>query len=159
MGKSQKPSAGIKISAANNPDLEEIRKYLASKDENGNLRRIKVRLISESMSPLLPTGAFAEVEACALDDLQFLDLVVFNYRSMLTCHCFFGHNEFKTPSGERTFITRGLASKYFDNAVAESQFVGRVATHRLSSSKYALYRFFNRTLGHKLTRKIFYRES
>src|SRR4051812_29635213 len=115
MGKFKKGSSDTKISPANNPDLTQIRIALSEG------RRLPIVLISDSMSPILPTGARAEIAACTLDDLKFLDLIVFNYNSVLTCHCYFGQNEFRSPSGERTFITRGLASRYFDHAVAESQ--------------------------------------
>jgi hypothetical protein len=140
----------------NNPSIEQIRIALAER-VNGRPRRLSITLASDSMSPLLPTGACAEIESCSLDELKFLDLVIFNWRSMLICHCFFGLNEFPNPSGERTFISRGLASKYFDDAIGESQLVGRVVTHKLSHTSYFIYRLFNRIFGTWLTRKVFYR--
>jgi hypothetical protein len=156
MGKSKKDSADIEASPDSGPspeDLEDLRRILARR-ENGQPKRIKVRIISSSMSPLLPVGTFAEMEGCTLDDLKFLDPVVFNYNSLLTCHFFVSHGDFRTPQGERTFVTKGLANKVFDFPIAESQLVGRIVTHKIAPWKFALYSFLNRWLGIALTHKL-----
>jgi signal peptidase I len=157
MGKSKKDSADIETSIDNGPrpqDLDELRRRLTL-SENGKPKKIKVRIISNSMSPILPVGAFAEMEACRLDDLKFLDVIVFNYNAMLTCHCFISHGEFRNPKGERTFVTKGLANRSFDFPIAESELVGKIATHKLTPWRFALYSFLNRWLGATLTHKFF----
>lgn len=135
--------------------LKHLRELLDSRDENGNKKRIKVKLISNSMSPVLPTGAVAEIESCTLNDLKFLDFIVFWDGKQPVCHCFFSEGEFKTPSGERTINTRGLANKNFDAIVSESNLLGRIVSHKIRPWQYIVFRIANKIFGAKISQFLF----
>lgn len=132
----------------------EVRRLLSLRDENGKPSRLTIQLASGSMSPVLPTGSQAEIQACRLEDLKFLDMVVFWDEEKIVCHCFFGLGDMRSATGERTFISRGLASKQFDVLTSESNLIGKVVNRKIGSWEYIFYRLCNRCLGYGLTLKL-----
>lgn len=97
---------------------------------------VEIRIVSESMVPLLPVGAIAELVPCGYDDLRRYDLVVFWYQGRLVCHCVWDHGHFKSANGERTLITRGLANAGSDDPVHESWILGRVVSHAVTPAQF-----------------------
>lgn len=96
----------------------------------GGLREI--RLVSNSMAPLLPTGARAIVQGCSIGDLKPFEIVVFWQNEKLICHVVCGQGDLPAADGQMTLVTRGLGSGGFDLPVPESWILGRVISHRLT---------------------------
>lgn len=101
-------------------------------------KSLEIVLISASMWPVLKTGTKATIEPVTYDDLQPLDFVVFESDQILVCHCVRDRGVFRSATGERTLITRGLANPFFDLPVKESAILGRVNSHRISPLRFAL---------------------
>ncbi len=89
----------------------------------------EIRLVSGSMSPLMPTGTIAKIEPCGFDELAKYDLVVFWYHGVLMCHCVWDRGQLPAANGERTLVTKGLANSVSDDPVRESWILGRVVSH------------------------------
>jgi hypothetical protein len=90
----------------------------------------EIRIVSDSMAPLLPVGALARIEACDFDRVARYDLVVFWYDGKLMCHCVWDRGVLPAANGERTLVTKGLANSSADDPVRESWILGRVVSHR-----------------------------
>lgn len=111
-------------------NFEELKKKLQ------NEGRLTIKLVSNSMSPVLPTGAVASIEPVSYNQIQNLDFIVFHSNEILVCHAVWRLGYFKDANGERTIITRGIATPHFDLPVSESRILGRVTSHRISRKKF-----------------------
>lgn len=110
--------------------LDDFRKLKNSLARAGS---VEIRLVSNSMAPLLPTGATARIEPCSPEDLSKYDIIVFWYHGDLTCHCFWSPGLFPAANGERTLVTKGLNNSSVDDPVHESWLLGKVVSHRTSA--------------------------
>ena len=98
--------------------------------------RLSIILVSNSMAPVLPSGATAEIQPVTYEKIQPLDFVVFFDAGQLICHAVWDKGVFKSANGERTIITRGLSNPAFDHPVRESMILGRVESHRISKPRF-----------------------
>ncbi|MES2855347.1 MAG: hypothetical protein V4692_05770, partial [Bdellovibrionota bacterium] len=96
------------------------------RDQLNSSGSLSIQLMSNSMAPILPTGAIAFIAPAKFDELSMRDIVVFWSDGILICHCFWELSKFPAANGERTIVTRGLSSVGFDYPVRESEFLGRV---------------------------------
>ncbi len=110
---------------------------------------IEIRLISNSMAPLLPTGSIARIEPCSFDDVAKYDMIVFWYHGELMCHCVWARGAFPAANGERTLITKGLNNASSDDPVRESWVLGRVVSHRTNAWQFN-WNLVKRRFGRKL---------
>lgn len=106
--------------------------------------RRQVVLVSNSMSPILPTGSLAEIAPCRINELSRFEMIVFIDEKKLICHMVWNTNEFNSPGGERQIVTRGLLGGGFDLPVAESRILGKVISHRIAPWKLPFILFVNR---------------
>ena len=92
---------------------------------------VEIRLVSNSMAPLLPTGTTARLEPCDFERVSRYDMIVFWYHGKLMCHCVWDFGSFPAANGEKTLITRGLANGESDDPVHESWILGKVVSHKV----------------------------
>jgi len=92
---------------------------------NGKLR---CRLITGSMAPLMPVGEIIEV-APLRGDIAPFDILVFMTDERLTCHYVVHANRLKDH--DPVIVTRGLASGHEDIPIRRSAVLGRVVSHRV----------------------------
>lgn len=106
------------------------------KDKLRHDRSLSIKIASNSMAPIMPTGTVALIEPVSYDDIQPLDFIVFHSDGILICHATWDKGFFKAANGDRTIITRGLESPFFDLPMRESNILGRVTSHRISRRKF-----------------------
>ena len=116
----------IKGPVVNFEDFQALRSELL----RGGAREIQ--LVSNSMAPLLPTGARAMVEGCSIGELKPFEIVVFWENGKLICHVVCGQGELPAADGQASLVTRGLSSKSFDLPIPADCILGRVTSHRLT---------------------------
>ena len=89
-----------------------------------NLGPVDVRIVSDSMTPLICVDQTVKVEKACLDDLKPFDILLFrNYKSMMICHFYLKKSNFDTQK----YITSGISPRlHFDIPVHENDIVGRV---------------------------------
>lgn len=111
-------------------DFERLKNHLVAQ------RSVNIELVSNSMSPVMPTGTRAVVEPATFDQIRPMDFVVFFSEGILICHAAWEEGFFKAADGQRTLITRGLANPFFDEPVKESQILGRVTSHSITRTRF-----------------------
>lgn len=96
-------------------------------------KKIIVRIISDSMEPLIKTGEEIQLESFnSFDDLRRFDVIVFYHNNILTCHYLWHVNSVITKENQRLLVTRPLGRHYDDFPVTENNVLGWVPSRRLS---------------------------
>ena len=110
--------------------------FSAMKNELTRAGALAIRLASNSMAPVLPTGTVAEIMPVTFEELKPLDCIVYDAGELLVCHVVWGFGLFLAANGERTVLTRGLSVPFFDEPVRESRILGRVTSHQISKRRF-----------------------
>lgn len=80
-------------------EFQEIKKTLSLKKE------LKIRPISDSMSPLLKVNEILTIKPIDSQELKTFDIIVFWYQNTLMCHFFWAR---QTSSNATMLITKSL---------------------------------------------------
>jgi hypothetical protein len=100
----------------------------------GSGGRLKCRVVSGSMEPVIAVGEAIEVERLPLngvDGLKRFDIVLYDTGEKLVCHYFWGCNRHPEADGSLLCLTRSLDESGEDLPVPTSSILGRVTSHRL----------------------------
>jgi hypothetical protein len=96
--------------------------------------KVRFTAASGSMEPLIMTGSQIEVGPIdSFDDLRTFDILLFWNGERLICHYLWHINTLTNPDGERTVVTRPLASyQGEDLPVPTGHILGRIISHKIS---------------------------
>jgi phage repressor protein C with HTH and peptisase S24 domain len=89
----------------------------------------KFRIVTGSMSPLIPVGASVVVDGKA--EIKPHDIIVFWHDEKLICHVLWHENKIIQKNGQKIYVTRPLRGSYRDFSILESQVLGRVVNYQL----------------------------
>lgn len=103
--------------------------------------QLQIVMMSDSMSPVLPTGANATIEPFRLKSLRPMDLLVFwiPEEEIIVCHAFLAEGVFPGANGKKTITTQGIQNSHSDYPVRESNILGRVTSHQTTHFKFWIH--------------------
>lgn len=90
-----------------------------------------VKIISDSMEPLIKTGEEVEVIP-APENLQRFDILVFWSESKLICHYLWSRNQLKFNHADQLLVTRPLKYRGEDFPISPHHVLGVVKHRRLN---------------------------
>lgn len=91
---------------------------------------LKYRIVSDSMTPLIPIGAEVLLEKINQDrPLKKFDIIVFEQKNFLTCHYVWHQN---TTFDKGMIITRSLKYNEADTPFERDKIVGLVSNYQIS---------------------------
>lgn len=89
--------------------------------------KLKMNIVSDSMTPLIHTGDEIEVKSCS--NFSRFDIIVFKHQDKLFCHFIWDNSSFK----ENAFITKSLKNPLdIDYTVSHDEILGKVSNFNLS---------------------------
>lgn len=94
------------------------------------LGKLRVRIVSDSMMPVIQVGQEVDIKPVAYKDLKRFMPVVFHYEEKyLYCHFVWHLNHVEDPNGKRVILTRGIPKKKtkdnIDLPINEDQILGQ----------------------------------
>jgi len=108
--------------------LEEEFTFLKNKLEKSG-ENIKVKIISDSMEPLIMVNEDIVIEFVDYDELRYLDIIVFWKDNKLLCHCLWS----KDLNYKDCFITKSYKYRQeFDFKTDKRHYLGKVNDKKLS---------------------------
>jgi signal peptidase I len=106
------------------------------------MAELKYKVVSDSMTPLIPVGAELLLEKINPEtDLKKFDIIVFVKENKLTCHYVWRVN---AHFDEGNFITRSLKTNIEDTPFDGKKIVGRVVNFKIGFFKKIEILFKNR---------------
>ncbi len=104
---------------------------------------LKLKVVSDSMMPLIPIGAMLEVEKIHEDyKFQKFDILLFQVDNKLMCHFFWHQNKYFDKD---LIITRNLKDGDFDHPFPKAKVIGLVKNYKLSFFHKLRIFFFKRS--------------
>jgi hypothetical protein len=129
-------------------EISNIEDFLAAKSEIKDIGKLKVRVVSESMSPWLNVGDILTIRKCEIEKLKFPFIVAYWYDRKIFLHIFWRFNHMKNKMGNRTFSTRSLKAPCLNEGPHSiNNFLG-VLDYRVSKLKVLF--FFWKVLSNKI---------
>jgi hypothetical protein len=99
----------------------------------------KLRIVTGSMSPLIPVGASVVVDGKA--EIRPHDIIVFWHDQKLICHVLWHENKIIQKNGQKIYVTRPLHGAHRDFSILESHVLGKVLNYRLPGWRLWLMRW------------------
>ena len=103
------------------------------KETLGKQGHLNIRIISDSMEPVIKTGEELQVLPCVSDFnlLNRFDILVFWNGKYFVCHYLWNKNQLSFNKKEKLLTTRGLKNLYEDFPIQESHILGVLPNRRI----------------------------
>lgn len=96
-------------------------------------KKVELKVVSDSMMPLIPIGAMLEVEPS--EDYELFDIVLFKVKDKMYCHYIWKIN---SKIDKDYLVTRSLKTAEEDFPIHQNQILGVVRNFRIGKLKRAM---------------------